>query len=307
VLKAKDISLQIGEHQIVSPLNLMIKEGEILGLVGKSGAGKTSVLKMMAGHLNMSSGEIYIDDKRQKHAAELLTPGFESVSYVSQDFLIDPYRKVEDALRMAMSDLTEKAKLEFIIELLELVDLTPQRFQQVLTLSGGEKQRLALVYAFAQEKEFLFLDEPFVHMDNAMRHHVLHYLQELKRLRNTGIVIVSHQADEILGCCDKVVYVKKGRIKRKSKPKYFYNSPKTQEEAEIFGIINILKIEGKRLMFRPNQYDFLKGGKKIQLEFVRSEFHGPFYYNYFKVKGNKKEITLFNLNSLEDTNYVYIK
>ena len=307
MLKAKDISLKIGERQIVAKLDLKVAPAKILGIVGKSGAGKTSILKMMAGHLNMSGGDIFIDNQKQKKAIELLTPGFDSVSYVSQDFLIDPYRKVEDALGLAMSDLTEKVKMTFIKELLELVDLSAQRFQQVLTLSGGEKQRLALVFAFAQEREYLFLDEPFVHMDNAMRYRVIHYLQQLKYLRGTGIVIVSHQADEIIGCCDQVIYVKKGKVKRKATPIDFYDLPKSIEEAELFGPVNYLKIDGQKYLFRPNQYDLKSGNVKLQVTFQRSEFHGPYWHSYFTVANNKKELILFNLKPLADSKYVYIK
>ena len=96
------------------------------------------------------------------------------------------------------------------------------------------------------EKEYLFLDEPFVHLDNSLRQKVIEYLLKLKEARGLGVLIVSHNAEEILTCCDEIIYLKDGSLKRKTTPEKFYNQPKSIQEAELFGIINAIKIDGEK-------------------------------------------------------------
>lgn len=291
---------------ILHSTDFQLSANEIVGLVGKSGAGKTTLVRLLSGYLTPSTGHLTIQDEKQSNANNLLIPGYTQIAYVSQAFEFDPYRTSAEVLRLAMTDLVESEKLRMIDELLALVDLTNQENQQVKSLSGGEKQRLAVLYALALERPFLFLDEPFVHMDNRMRRRVIDYLIKLKELRGLGVLIVSHQAEEILGVCDRVVYLKNGRVKRQANPEQFFYTPKTIEEAELFGPINSVNVGGKRHLFRPNAYSLSSGAVELSVTYISSEFQGMYWMNKFKLPNQRKEIILFSLKPLSELNKIYI-
>ncbi len=306
MIKANNIKVNFNDKSILDIDRISIPKGSITGIVGKSGAGKTTLLNVLGGHSTPNQGEIHIDDQLKPLANSLLIPGFKEVSFVTQEFKMDEFRSVEDCLRLAMTDLNEEYKLKFIDSLLPLTNLETQRFQQIRTLSGGEKQRLSILYALALERDYLFLDEPFVHLDVSLRQKVVDYLMQLISIRGLGVLIVSHNAEEILSCCNKIIYLKLGKIKRSSTPSAFYNKPMSLEEAEMFGPINSIQNKGRRLLFRPNQYSRDSGNVRLEIEFVRSEFHGAYWYNYFKLEGQKKSIILFSLTEMKNCDHVYI-
>lgn len=306
MLEIKNIHFSY-EREILHDISFSIAQGQIFGIVGKSGGGKSSLLKIIGGFLTPDKGEVYFNGEKLKNPSEMLIPGYEQIAIVHQDFGLDLYHTVIDNIKQKILHLPNNFQEKLIRQMLDLLDLNDLVNQKAIDLSGGEQQRLSIARALASESDLILLDEPFVHLDAPMRQRLLNYLEKLKEIRNTSFIIVTHNGDEILGLCDEAIFIKKGRVKRKTSPTKFYNSPKSIEEAGFFGPINSVLLNNKRKLFRPNQYSVLpiENALKLELEFVRGNQQGPMHYNYFQTKRGE-EVLLFNLEPMVEINCIYV-
>lgn len=306
MLEIKNIKFSY-DREILHDVSFNLEKGQFLGVVGKSGGGKSSLLKIIGGYLTPSSGEIYLKGKKMKRPVEMLIPGYDDISVVHQDFGLDVYHTVQENIRQKVLHLPLKFQNQLIDEMLDLLDLRILSSQKAVNLSGGEQQRLSIARALVSESELILLDEPFVHLDAPMRRRLIGYLQKLKEIRSTSFIIVTHNGDEIMGLCDSAIYFKNGKIKRIASPEKFYRNPKSIEEAEFFGPVNSILLNDKRKLFRPNQYTLTNSGEnqKLEVEFRFAEQHGPLVHNYFKSKRGE-EILLFNLEALNTVNCIYV-
>lgn len=297
--------LSFGEKCVLNDVSITLPKGKVIGLIGKSGEGKTSILRILSGYLTPQKGEVYLEGKRQPNANELLIPGYSGIALVHQDFGLVPHLTVEENICEKILHLPQRFQSKLLKEMLNLLQLEPLLKRQAISLSGGEQQRVSMARALVVESDYVLLDEPFVHMDTAMKNRVIHYLQGLKEVRNTGFLIVSHNGEEIMGLCDQVVYLKNTKVRREATPEKFYLHPKSLEEAAFFGKINSLRIGGKRILFRPNQYNLKEGTYSIELDFVRSHFQGELIHNLFRTKDGQ-EVYLSNFTELKTLKKIYV-
>jgi iron(III) transport system ATP-binding protein len=306
MLVVQDVSLRF-ETELLKRVSFELKPNEIVGIVGSSGAGKTSLLKIISGLLEPTSGKVFYNDKLVEGPATKLIPGHDDIQLVNQDFGLDIYHTVEENIREKALYLPYKERDELVDELLDLTELTRIRKQKAHLISGGEQQRLALARALACEPKVLLLDEPFVHLDGRLRFKITNYLQDLQRIRSMSILIVSHNGEEILSWTDRIIHISKGTIKRKSTPLNFYYKPRSIEEGGLFGVINKITIQNKRILFRPNEYEISENHSNgIPINFIKSQFMGEYYLNYFTT--NKKEkITLSHTEPLDYAKEIIIK
>ena len=290
MLQIKGVSLSF-QRPVLNLINLSIKKGEIMGLVGKSGAGKSSLLKIMAGLIDQDAGEVLLDGQLLLKSSFRLIPGVEGIEMVNQDFKLDPYHTVEENIRESiLSWATDKRnkRVEQMLTLLELKDL---RHQKAHLLSGGEQQRLAIARAIAKKSKVLLLDEPFAHLDTRLRIKLTNYLLKIRELEQLSIVIVSHDGQDILGISDTVCILKKGKLSAKKNPINSYYNLSNKADALLFGPINAVLINEKRVLFRPDEFVENKNGA-IQLNYIASVFLGLVYYNYFYSRKNEEVILL---------------
>jgi iron(III) transport system ATP-binding protein len=286
------------DRAILEGITLTVKEGEILGILGKSGAGKTSLLKIISGLLQPSSGKVELDGEAVRGPQIKLVPGHPEIQLVNQDFHLDTYHTVEENIREQILYLPLKERESLVRELLELVELDELKHQKAMTLSGGEQQRLALARALACEPKLILLDEPFVHLDGRLRSKLVKYLLELREIRRTAFVLVSHDGAEILSLADKILFLNNGKIYRQGKPRDLYYKPRTIQEGKLFGPINSISFEGKRILFRPDEYSLIETSDSISCEllFERSVFTGILFENYFRTQRNE-QVLLYSLNN----------
>jgi iron(III) transport system ATP-binding protein len=306
ILEAQNISLSFG-RPILKAISLKLKEGEIISIVGRSGAGKTSLLKILAGLLTPDTGSVLFDGERIKGPNERLIPGHDEIYLVNQDFSLDDFHTVEENIRLQILHLKLKVRDRFTDELISLMGLEDVRKQQARSLSGGEQQRLAIARVLAKEPRVILLDEPFSHLDSDLRTRLTSYLLELRRVRGTSFVLVSHDGAEVLGLSDSIFFMKNGVLTKKGDPKKVYYRYGTLQEARLFGPVNSVKIGNERILFRPDEYTLLEvaGAPKLKLQFIEVSFTGPVYENYFLTE-NQEKIVLFSFTSLEEINVVYI-
>ena len=297
MFRANDISLSF-ESEVLSKVSLTISKGEIIGLVGKSGAGKSSLLKIMAGLIDQDSGDVWLNDQLQPKSSLRLIPGSSGVELVNQDFKLDVYHTVEENIRESILFLPNDQRQRRVEQMLNLFELKSLRGQKAILLSGGEQQRLAIARAISRKTKLLLLDEPFAHLDARLRLKLTNYLLKIREKEGLAIVIVSHDGQEILGVSDTVCVLKNGRLSRKKSLLDAYYNPSSKSDALFFGPINSIVLNGKRVLFRPDEYKLNSSGE-IPLYFIRSLFLGSIYYNYFYTL-TKEELVLVSINPLNN-------
>lgn len=209
-IETRHLSRQYGKVHALQDLNLSIPKGSIFGLIGPNGAGKTTTLRMLAGLLEPTSGEILIDGKPARlEGGELQRRiGYMPDFYgVYEDLVVWEYLD----FFARCYDLPAKRRKQVVDELLDLVDLTEKRDAYVQTLSRGMRQRLCLAHAMVHDPEVLLLDEPASGLDPRARVEMRELLRELGAMGKT-IVLSSHILVELAELCDSIAIIEKGRL-----------------------------------------------------------------------------------------------
>lgn len=214
-----------------------IKQGEIVALYGRSGVGKTTILRIMAGLTNPESGLISVKNKIwfDKKNKINLAPKKRKIGFVFQDYALFPNMTVKENIEFAAIDKSRVRELIRLVHMDRLQDRKPQ------TLSGGQQQRVALARAIAGFPDLLLLDEPLSALDYEMRQQLQDEIITINRRYNTTIMIVSHDLTEIFKLANQVIHLNEGKIIRTGKPaKVFAHSEisgKFQFVAEIVDIV----------------------------------------------------------------------
>ncbi len=194
-----------------------IKAGQFVGLHGQSGAGKTSILRMLGGFMQPDGGEITCDGEVWYSGSQKIyvPPQKRNVGFVFQDYALFPNMNVRQNLLFAL----QKGQGAGIVdELLSLTGLDGLQKHKIQTLSGGQKQRVALARALVRKPALLLLDEPLSAVDNALRTGLQDTLAQLHRLYKVTTILVSHNIQEIAKLCDTVILLGAGVVKAQGTP-----------------------------------------------------------------------------------------
>ena len=301
ILELKNISHSF-DKAILKKVSLKLYPAEIIGLVGKSGAGKSSLLKIAAGLLTPDEGTLFFDSKKLPIASQLLVPGFKDFSMVNQDFKLDLFHTVEENIRESILFLPTNQRERRVSQLLKLFELTKIQAVKSNLISGGEQQRLAIARAIANKPKVLFLDEPFGHLDANLRRKLSNHLLNLRDKEGVSIILVSHEGQDVLGLCDAICLLRNGALSKKYKPTELYYKHKNNPHAYLFGPINVVENNGEKQVFRPDEYEIcdLNG---IHLSYIRSIFVGSLYHNYF-ITDKQEEIILYSFDKQYDIQYI---
>ena len=231
-------------------VEIKAEEGSFITLYGKSGAGKTSVLRMLAGLMRPDAGriavgeELWFDQEKGIH----LRPQKRSVGFLFQDYALFPNMTVKENLEFALQKGQSKAIIKALIELIELGELQDRRPE---TLSGGQQQRVALARALVQRPKLLLLDEPLSALDLDMREKLQRYLLKVHQEYGLTTILVSHDQQEIQRLSDEVYEVEQGRILRIGHPEVMF--PTTRNAFRCHAVVeSIQAMEGEQcqLSFR---------------------------------------------------------
>ncbi|MDR1089025.1 MAG: ABC transporter ATP-binding protein [Coriobacteriales bacterium] len=237
-LVVENISLALNKKPILNEVSFTLDDGEFQSLLGVSGAGKSTTLKIIAGLLNQDSGHLIFDGETLD---EIPSYG-RKTAVVFQDVRLFPNMSVEDnvAFPLRMQGMRRRERLERANEMLEMVQLPDFGRRRVHEISGGQQQRVALARAIAGSPRLLLLDEPFSGLDESLRDDMrLLVLGIHKQLKMTTLM-VTHDAYEALMMSDHIVYMADGRVIQDSTPDALYNEPRSLEAAACFGDCSIL-------------------------------------------------------------------
>ena len=215
--------LHSAEGFITLDVNCKIKEGDFISLYGPSGAGKTSLLRMLAGLMQPDSGFIKMNDEIWFDSEKKIkvNPQQRLVGFVFQDYALFPNMNVEENISYASAKNDSKKNID---ELLEITGLSGLRDKKIQTLSGGQQQRVALARAIARKPKLLLLDEPLSAIDNEMRANLQNTLLTIHSQYNVTSIIVSHNINEIIKLTSKTIHIKNGRLVEYQSPaKIFCN------------------------------------------------------------------------------------
>lgn len=306
MLSIRQIHFSYNEQKnVLRGVSIDLKPGEVFGIVGASGGGKSTLLKIIAGLLDPSKGSIYWNDERVLGPSERLIPGHPEIQLVNQDFNLDLFHTVRENIRVKILHLHEKDRERFCDELLDLVELNEVAAQQARYLSGGEQQRLSIARALALESEVLLMDEPFSHLDAHLRMKIGAYIKQLVEVRNTLCILVSHEGDEVMQWCRKITFLNNGKFSRIDTPEAFYFNPSNFDEGAYFGELNELKEGRNKILFRPCEYKVVKKDG-LEVQFTDAVFFGAYWKSFFKT-ANKQTIVLYANKPLKKIKRIELK
>ena len=230
-----------GGFHAVDNVNFSINEGELVGLLGPSGGGKSTILRMIAGLESPSSGEIYINGER----ADNCPPQARGIGMVFQHYALFKHMTVFDniAFGLQIKKVPRIQITERVGELISLMGLDGLSDRKPHQLSGGQRQRVALARALAPEPKVLLLDEPFGAVDAKIRRELRKWLRELHDKVGITSLFVTHDQEEALEVADRIIIVNKGQIEQMGTPKEIYEGPASEFVANFIGPVNILPAE----------------------------------------------------------------
>jgi len=304
MLEIRDINLSFS-RKILYKVCLSLYRGEVVGLVGKSGEGKSSLLNVIAGFLSPSSGEVWLDSKKMPYCSQLLIPGFKEIAIVNQDFQLDPFHTVEENIREKVLHLPRDKRDKRVEKLLKMMELSEIRATKAHLVSGGEKQRIAIARAIANPADFLLLDEPFGHLDGRLRQKIGHQLLQLAKEENRGILLVSHDGQDVLSMSDRICLLKNGKLSAKKESQKLYYDTRNIKQSLLFGPVNSITWKGEKIHFRPDEYS-VASENGIPLHFSKAVFVGSLFHNYF-YGPNEEEIVLYHLEPLHELRQIHIR
>ena len=212
-----------GKKIIIDNVNLTIEDKEFLVLVGSSGCGKSTILRMIAGLEDITKGEIYIDDK----CVNDIHPKDRDIAFVFQNYALYPHMSVYDnmAFPLKMRKFSKKEIDEKVNEVAEILNLTELLNRKPKQLSGGQRQRVALGRAIVRNPKVFLMDEPLSNLDAKLRVQMRAEIKKLHKKLQTTFIYVTHDQTEALTMGDRIAVIDKGVIQQVGAPLEVYNKP----------------------------------------------------------------------------------
>ena len=243
-----------GKKNVIDNINLEIKDKEFVVLVGSSGCGKSTILRLIAGLEDITSGEILIDDKIVNN----VHPKDRDIAFVFQSYALYPHMSVFDniAFGLKMRKFDKKVIKEKVLEVAKALNLEDLLERKPKQLSGGQRQRVALGRAIVRNPKVFLMDEPLSNLDANLR---VHMRSEIKRLHNrlkTTFIYVTHDQTEALTMGDRIVILDKGKIQQADTPEVIYNKPCNKFVAGFIGQMNFISIDVENQCFKINEHIF---------------------------------------------------
>ncbi len=238
-IQIENVSKDFDGFMAVRNVNLDIYKGELFSILGGSGCGKTTLLRMLAGFERPSSGRILIDGVDMTEVPPYQRP----VNMMFQSYAIFPHLTVEKnvAYGLKKEGMPKNEIRTRVADMLELVQLTEFARRKPRQLSGGQRQRIALARALVKRPKVLLLDEPLAALDKKLREHTQFELMDIQDQTGVTFIIVTHDQEEAMTLSTRIVVMHEGRFIQCGTPKEIYEYPVNRYVADFFGTINLFE------------------------------------------------------------------
>lgn len=263
IITFKDIVKSYDDEKVLKNINFEIEEGKFYTLLGPSGCGKTTILRIIAGFTEATSGDVYFDDQRIND----IPANKRQVNTVFQDYALFPHMNVFEnvafGLKIKRTPKNEIAKK--VKDALRMVQLEGYENREISEMSGGQRQRVAIARAIINEPKILLLDEPLSALDLKLRTDMQYELRELQQRLGITFIFVTHDQEEALALSDEIFVMNKGRIVQSGTPVDIYDEPINHFVADFVGESNIVKgtmIEDNLVEFVGKRFECVDGGMR---------------------------------------------
>lgn len=239
LIEIRGVSKNFQDHTVLQNINLEVKNGEFLTLLGPSGCGKTTLLRLISGFEEPSSGTIMLDGRDVSGTS----PHQRHVNTVFQSYALFPHMDVFDnvAFGLRCKGMDEEEIEQRVHDALRMVKLDAFVHRKPSQLSGGQQQRVAIARAVVNEPLVLLLDEPLSSLDYRLRKTMQIELKQLQKQLGITFIFVTHDQEEALSMSDRVVVMNEGIIEQIGTPREVYEEPRTLHVAKFIGEVNIFE------------------------------------------------------------------
>ena len=279
-LQLKNLYKKYQNNTVVNNFNIDVEKGELISILGPSGCGKTTTLRMIAGFISPTSGEIFLSEEKITDYPPEIRP----VSTVFQNYALFPhltvYENIEYGLRYPLKvgkKLDKKEKKERTQKMINLVNLKGLENRRIDQLSGGQQQRVALARSLVLEPKVLLLDEPLSNIDTKLRETVRNEIRKIQKELGITMIFVTHDQEEAMSISDRIIVMNEGNIEQIGTPREIYTFPETVFVAEFIGKANIMEINKKSFIIRPENVNISyneKDNEKINNEIGKDVISG---------------------------------
>ena len=256
-VEIKNISKRYSDFSLRN-ISLELEKGKILTLMGESGSGKTSILRIISGLDFPDSGKVLISGRDITE----IGPWKRNVGMVFQDLALFPhmtaydniayglrsYRYKESRIEQMVSNISETLRISSLLE----------KFPG--NISGGEKQRVAMARSLVMEPDLLLMDEPMSSLDPGLRNDIMVEIKSISRKMDQTIIYVTHDVKEGLFLGDSIVYIGDGEVVRKGSPEEIWNNPESEKLARFLGF-NLIKVKGEKVAVRPEEIEIVENSE----------------------------------------------
>ena len=237
MIEIKDVSKSYRDKLILRNINLVFESGQFIVIIGSSGCGKTTLLKLINKLLPMDKGDILIDGVSIKSIPD--TKLRRKIGYVIQDGGLFPHFTVKENLEIVLKieGMSKEKREERVLELMDMVNLDPKVFANSYPcqLSGGQKQRVGVARAFATDSNLILMDEPFSALDPLTREELQNEIVNLQKEYKKTIIFVTHDMDEAIKCADKICIIQNGSIVQFGQPEEILKHPQNDYVEKFVG------------------------------------------------------------------------
>jgi putrescine transport system ATP-binding protein len=236
IIAVEGITRKFGDFIAVDDVSFNVERGELFALLGGSGCGKTTLLRMLAGFETPSQGRIFIDGQDMTG----LPPYERPVNMMFQSYALFPHMTVEKNIGYGLKheDMTPEGRKERVRAMLDLVQLTPFAGRKPHQLSGGQRQRVALARALAKQPKVLLLDEPLGALDRKLREHTQFEIMNIQAKTGITFIVVTHDQEEAMTLASRIAVMDRGVIRQIGTPTEVYEYPNSRFVADFIGSIN---------------------------------------------------------------------
>ncbi|MCA6063493.1 ABC transporter ATP-binding protein [Thalassolituus marinus] len=237
IVRIENVTKTFGSTYAVDDISLTIHKGEFFSLLGASGCGKTTLLRMLGGFETPTSGRIYIDGQDVTDVPPYLRP----INMMFQSYALFPHMTVEQNIAFGLKEEKMPKALirERVQEMMALVQIGKLASRKPHQLSGGQRQRVALARSLAKHPKILLLDEPLGALDKKLREHTQFELVNIQERLGITFIIVTHDQEEAMTMSSRIALINEGRIEQVDTPRRMYEFPATRYAASFIGSVNL--------------------------------------------------------------------